>query len=1489
MLGKENTKEQVADDQSESIREQKKDTLPSSSQQTLRLPEGFTVGKAVDMGDCFFHAVAQGLKHLKPDMSFTVKSLREVCRKRALDKPEIKEKIITDAKRCVDDKSKPSPKVSDDELWKAYLFRVVYTAQDMEKIKSKDSGLYEKLTDSKYGKTLNVPVWGRPEIEGRMICSEYDVNLHVIENLPVCGWSDQLVDGLASRSIGYVDFSEENTIHIINKTGIHFEPILRGTEQQISSHYYDTIASEKKLDSESVYLQQNSGVEMKDVIDNQMDCEYYKEPSHGVEVLPADSIDDEDRLSDEDLQYKQSQESSISSRVADSSSIRIGTANGVDLDYEIVKRVTYFVETFVKEFKEEVHKRSKEAKPDSKIEKRGKTLDYLDLAQKSFISPSSTRLVTDKISEILSLCSAQQHKIEVKRFIAKIAPFRENIREVLVEASLEIFQKFGDQFMRVVDVGQPSWERGIEKLAMDATSRAIHYISNIDKKEDLPVNLITKGIILGQSKSPTIIRDILQNYGHKVQDEKSGETWSTSDLFRNIGIKKASGNHIQYFTMKKNNCAEKYGYRFPLKWESEGWSNIYEYQQNTILRKEEYKSIFNEREKEELFGNILRGMNGKDPLEQDENISQYSFNFSSEENFFYVEREGMYEELASHLYGQSKEEKTSRMLVINGDPGVGKSTLARRYGLYERFRHVDVWIIWIDASSNTNISENFRQIAKELKIPTLGQEIKSIVKNIYKFVLDKKILFIFDDASSYKQIVQFLPSYFPEVFSNRERPFIIITSCNKNWTVKTEEEQKGKKGKIIQISKIELDALQKAEIYQSTLKSLRKRLSNINIQETKDLAEALNCIPSAMKQALAYIKNLNASTKMQGKTVISKYLKCFNKMMQESTDYLVVPNVNKELSIALEINLNEIKKKDIGQKAYDILSFMAYLNPNQIDVEKFFLWGKSEKNKQRVLSALDLLCKFSIIEFKGPIGKIDKEIQAVIRSKHKQKGTEEKFLEKIILLLECNYITDVGHIVSVWNYISKYNKLVNKFINSNYIGYNILHLLVIYGNKEVINLILEKIDSSQLSNIINVNDKYKNTPLEYAAMYGHLKLVEYFIEKEEGLKGDYTILYWAAACAQLEIIKYLFTNNKNYDINKTNKEGDTALDCAIKNSEIDNARYFDVVKYLVKQGADINKQNENDDTPLHLAAENDSLNIVKYLVEQGADIDKRNEDDDTPLHLAAGNDSLNIVEYLVEQGADINKQNEDGNTPLHLAIKNNHLDSVICLVSKGADVNLQNKKGMSVLHLAAQKGHLNSVMYSVMQGADVNLQDNGGNTPLHLAAKLGHSHIAYYLMRYGANVNLQNKKGMSPVDYDVMNNHSESAYYLYNFGATINPRYRNLVYCPADVNNYSYNLEPQLNFPHLGIQLHKNQQETSACLSVSKKIKLENVSRTSEENASNTQLIQGTQNTLPFNTKESLFKLKRKLDYCNKAMQEEEINSQLENSYSQQLVNNIQM
>lgn len=79
--------------------------------------------------------------------------------------------------------------------------------------------------------------------------------------------------------------------------------------------------------------------------------------------------------------------------------------------------------------------------------------------------------------------------------------------------------------------------------------------------------------------------------------------------------------------------------------------------------------------------------------------------------------------------------------------------------------------------------------------------------------------------------------------------------------------------------------------------------------------------------------------------------------------------------------------------------------------------------------------------------------------------------------------------------------------------------------------------------------------------------------------------------------------------------------------------HFEVVKYLVNQGADVRAI---DDHALRLAAENGQLGIVKYLVEleDGAHVSVY-ASDGLALRWAAHNGKLSVVKYLVDQGVDL--------------------------------------------------------------------------------------------------------------------------------------------------------------------------------------------------------------------------------------------------------------
>ncbi|YCH11379.1 hypothetical protein LA754_02855 [Wolbachia endosymbiont of Muscidifurax uniraptor] len=74
--------------------------------------------------------------------------------------------------------------------------------------------------------------WGDPDVEGRILCEKYKVKLHVIENRTVDNQDlslHELIDNSGSKSAGEynkVDYDDSSIVHIINKGGLHFEPLL---------------------------------------------------------------------------------------------------------------------------------------------------------------------------------------------------------------------------------------------------------------------------------------------------------------------------------------------------------------------------------------------------------------------------------------------------------------------------------------------------------------------------------------------------------------------------------------------------------------------------------------------------------------------------------------------------------------------------------------------------------------------------------------------------------------------------------------------------------------------------------------------------------------------------------------------------------------------------------------------------------------------------------------------------------------------------------------------------------------------------------------------------------------------------------------------------------------------------------------------------------------------------------------------------------------
>jgi hypothetical protein len=109
------------------------------------------------------------------------------------------------------------------------------------------------------------------------------------------------------------------------------------------------------------------------------------------------------------------------------------------------------------------------------------------------------------------------------------------------------------------------------------------------------------------------------------------------------------------------------------------------------------------------------------------------------------------------------------------------------------------------------------------------------------------------------------------------------------------------------------------------------------------------------------------------------------------------------------------------------------------------------------------------------------------------------------------------------------------------------------------------------------------------------------------------------------------------------------------------------VKSSLADGANVNAKRSNGTTALHSACSRGYFEIVQYLVENGADMNIRGgEDNDTPLIWAVYNERNNISKFLIDNGANINSRDKHGKSALNYAYERGEMDIHNYLKERGA-------------------------------------------------------------------------------------------------------------------------------------------------------------------------------------------------------------------------------
>jgi cytohesin len=204
-------------------------------------------------------------------------------------------------------------------------------------------------------------------------------------------------------------------------------------------------------------------------------------------------------------------------------------------------------------------------------------------------------------------------------------------------------------------------------------------------------------------------------------------------------------------------------------------------------------------------------------------------------------------------------------------------------------------------------------------------------------------------------------------------------------------------------------------------------------------------------------------------------------------------------------------------------------------------------------------------------------------------------------------------------------------VNVIYKGQTPLHYAAAYGHKEIIELLIAK--GADVNAKISDGFHKGDTPLDNAK---HKPEIVDLLRKHGG-KTLYELSIWKAAFGgSIEAIKQHIAAGT--DLNAKDTYGWIPLNHAAEGG------HKEIIELLIANGADVNAQNEGSgDTPLLTAIFNDETEIAELLITKGADVRRGYV---TPLHRAAGFGRKEIAELLIAAGADVNAKGEVGTTPL---------------------------------------------------------------------------------------------------------------------------------------------------------------------------------------------------------------------------------------------------
>lgn len=251
-----------------------------------------------------------------------------------------------------------------------------------------------------------------------------------------------------------------------------------------------------------------------------------------------------------------------------------------------------------------------------------------------------------------------------------------------------------------------------------------------------------------------------------------------------------------------------------------------------------------------------------------------------------------------------------------------------------------------------------------------------------------------------------------------------------------------------------------------------------------------------------------------------------------------------------------------------------------------------------------------------------------------QKCVEELISSKDIQL-DCKDIdgNSIYHIMAKFNnseslkyFLARHLETTKDVIFSkNNLDESVFHVACRFGHLEIIKMILNKLNNTNYTTILNSKNLQGQTCFHLACDKGYHNIVEYFLRDRrcfsflEHLDNESnSCLHLASEHGHAGIVSMLL--DLDCDLEAKNEQNLTPLDLSCRNG------FFEISKMLIQKYSKVT----DSQTPLHTAAAEGAHEVVKLLLDKGAIIDKLDEMNRNCLDIAISKGHREVVKVLLE-------------------------------------------------------------------------------------------------------------------------------------------------------------------------------------------------------------------------------------------------------------------